>query len=122
MLNINLFGKLIFQMDYFPLEIEIQIGTFFLVGKSVGTVVFIFFHIFRKFIQSNKKMSNLVEFVSLSNPFDQCSDHFIDWLCRPRGINKYPTVWLDGDRLLPKNIFKNNISLTNSKIRPNPMK
>jgi hypothetical protein len=32
------------------------------------------------------------------------------------GINKDPTVWLDGARPPPKYIFKNNMSSTNSKI------
>ncbi len=40
------------------------------------------------------------------------------WLCQSGGINKDTTVWLDGARPPPTYIFKNTLSLTNSKIRP----
>jgi hypothetical protein len=64
--------------------------------------------------EKNEKLlrSELVEFSSLSNPLDLCSDHFLGI-----GINK-PKVWLDGAILPPKFVFKNNKSLTNSKSRP----
>jgi len=63
-------------------------------------------------------MSELVKFLSLSNPLARWSDHFPDWLCHPGGINKNPSVWLDGVRPSPKYVFKNNISSKNSKIWP----
>ncbi len=63
-------------------------------------------------------MSKLVEFSSLSNLLHLCSDHFPGQLCRPGGINKDPTIWLDGARPPPRYISKNNISLTNWKIWP----
>jgi hypothetical protein len=44
-------------------------------------------------------ISELVKFFSLTNPVEPCSDHFNDRLPRPRGINKDPTVWLDGTKL-----------------------
>ncbi len=34
----------------------------------------------------------------------------------PGGIIKDSSVWLDGARPPPKSVFKNNMSLTNSKI------
>ncbi len=61
-------------------------------------------------------MSKLVKFLSLSNLLELCSDHFPSWLCKLRGVNKDPTVWLDGARPPPMYNFKNNMSLTNSKI------
>ncbi len=61
-------------------------------------------------------MSEFVEFLSLSNPSELCSENFPDWLCQPEDINKDQTVWLDGARPPPKYVFNNNISLTNSKI------
>jgi len=36
----------------------------------------------------------------------------------PGGISKDPTVWIDRDRKPPKNISKNNMTSTNSKIWP----
>ncbi len=53
-------------------------------------------------------MHELVEFVSLSNPLELCSDHFHARLCQPAGIIKDPSVWLDGAGPPPKYIFKNN--------------
>jgi hypothetical protein len=32
---------------------------------------------------------------SLSNPLKLSSDQFPSWLCRARGINKDPAIWLD---------------------------
>ncbi len=43
-------------------------------------------------------------------------------LCQPWGINKDATIWLDGARPPPKYVFKNNMSLTNSKIRPTDLR
>jgi hypothetical protein len=63
-------------------------------------------------------MPELVEFVSLSKQLELRSDHFPGQRSQPRGINKDPTVWLDGARAPLKHIFKNNMSSTNSKIRP----
>ncbi len=60
-------------------------------------------------------MSELLKFLSLSNPSDLCSDLFIAKLCRPGVINKDPTVWLNGARPHPKYVYKNKMSLTNSK-------
>ncbi len=62
-----------------------------------------------------KVMSELIKFLSLSNPLELCSHPFPSRLCRPGGINEDPTIWLDGTRPSPKYIFKNNMSLTNSK-------
>ncbi len=53
-------------------------------------------------------MSGLVDFLSLSNLFELCSDHFLGRLCQPRGIGKDPVVWVDGARPLQKYIFKKN--------------
>ncbi len=62
-------------------------------------------------------MSELVEFLSLSNPLELRSNNFPGLLHWPGGINKYPSAWLDGaTRPTYKYIFKNNISLPNSKI------
>jgi hypothetical protein len=61
-------------------------------------------------------MSEVVEFLSLSNLLGQCSDHFHGRLFWPEGINKDPSVGLDGAVASPKYIFKNSKSLTNSKI------
>ncbi len=58
-------------------------------------------------------MHKLAKFLILSNPMELGSNHFPSW---PEGINKDPTVWPDGARLPPKYIFKNNMSMTNSKI------
>jgi hypothetical protein len=73
-----------------------------------------------KFTEYMLVMSELVRVSSLSNLLDLCSDHFPGWLCWPGGINKDLTVWLDGARRrpAPKYIYKNNMSLTNSKIWP----
>jgi hypothetical protein len=60
--------------------------------------------------------SEFVKFLSLSNPLQLCSDHFSDRLCEPGGINMDPTLWLNGARPSPKYVFKNNMSLSNSKI------
>jgi hypothetical protein len=60
--------------------------------------------------------SELVEFLSWSNPLELCSDHFPGWLCWPEGINEDPTVWPDGTRPPHKYVLKNNLSSTNSKI------
>jgi hypothetical protein len=60
----------------------------------------------------------LVKFLSLWNPLELCSDLFPRQLCRPVGISKDHTVWLDLARQPPKYVFKNNMSLTNSKIFP----
>jgi hypothetical protein len=40
-------------------------------------------------------MSKLVEFLSLSNPLEICSDHFPGSLCQPGSINKDNSVLLD---------------------------
>jgi hypothetical protein len=61
-------------------------------------------------------VSELVNFSSLSNRLELSSDHFSDWLCWPFSIKKDPPVSLDGAKLLLKFIFKNNVSVTNSKI------
>jgi hypothetical protein len=61
------------------------------------------------------EMSEIVNFFSWSNPLELCSDNFSGWLWHLGGINKN-TVWLDGTRPPPKYVFKNNLSLTNSKI------
>jgi hypothetical protein len=60
--------------------------------------------------------SELVEFLSLSNPMELCSNNFPSWFHRPGGINKDPTAWLVGARPPDTYIFKNNISWPNSKI------
>jgi hypothetical protein len=52
------------------------------------------------------RLSELVEFFSLSIQFDLCPDHFPGQLCRLGGINKDPTVRLDGARPPLKHIFK----------------
>jgi hypothetical protein len=41
-------------------------------------------------------MSELIKFLSLSNPWKLCSDYFLGRLCQSGVINKDPTVWLDG--------------------------
>ncbi len=61
-------------------------------------------------------MSELVKILSLPNQFEQCYDYFPTWLCRQAGINKDPTVWLNGTTPLPKSIFKNIMSLMTSKM------
>jgi hypothetical protein len=61
-------------------------------------------------------ITKLVEFLSLSNPLELCSDHFLGWNSQPGGINKDPSIWLDVARQTPRYNFKNNKSLTNSKI------
>jgi hypothetical protein len=61
-------------------------------------------------------MSKLAKFLSLANPSELCSDHFPGWLKQPRGINKDPTIRLDEARSLPKYVFKNNVSATNTEI------
>ncbi len=53
-------------------------------------------------------VSELVKFLSLSNPLELCSDLFPRRLCRPVGISKDQTVWLDGARPPPRYVFKNN--------------
>ncbi len=58
-------------------------------------------------------MFDLVEFSSLSNPFELCSDHFPGSHWKPGGINKDPTVWLEGAIPPPKYVFTNNISSMN---------
>jgi len=50
-------------------------------------------------------MSELVKFLSLSNPLGLCSDHFSG---QPEGINKDPTVWLDGAKPTLRYVFQNN--------------
>jgi hypothetical protein len=40
----------------------------------------------------------LIKFLSLSNPSELCPGYFPGQLCWPMGINKDPTVWLDGAR------------------------
>jgi hypothetical protein len=62
-------------------------------------------------------MSELIEYLSLANPFELCSDHFPCLFFQPVGINKDPTVWPDGARPPPKNVFKNNMSLMYSKFQ-----
>jgi hypothetical protein len=59
----------------------------------------------------NVLVGRIFEFVKL----ELCSDHFPSWLHQPEGINKDPTVWLDGARPPPKYVFKNNVILANSK-------
>ncbi len=54
-------------------------------------------------------MPEFVKFLNLSNPSELCSDHFPGWLCWPGGINKDPTVWLDGARPPPEHIFKDQL-------------
>ncbi len=49
----------------------------------------------------------------MSNSLELCTYHFPGWLRWPGGINKDPTVWVDGARPPNKYVFKNNISLTN---------
>ncbi len=39
-----------------------------------------------------------------------CSNNFPARLCHQGGINKDPTVGLDGARPPPKNVFKNNMT------------
>jgi hypothetical protein len=68
--------------------------------------------------QKKMVMSELVEFLSLSNPLELCSDHFPNWLYQQGGIYKDPTVWIDGASPPQKHIFKNNMNLANSKIWP----
>jgi hypothetical protein len=63
-------------------------------------------------------MSEFDEFLSLSNPLEQCSDHFAAWLCQPVDINNDHSVWLDGARPPLKYILNNNMTFTNSKIQP----
>ncbi len=64
-------------------------------------------------------MSELVEFSSLSNLLELCSDHFTTCLHWLGGINKDPTIWLDEARPPFKHVFISNMSdklknLTNS--------
>ncbi len=54
-------------------------------------------------------MSDLVDFLSLSNPFEQCSDNFPGQLCQPGGIYKDPTAWLYGARPPHNYSLKNDI-------------
>ncbi len=63
-------------------------------------------------------MSHLVKIFSLPNPLEPCSDYFAGWLCKPGSMHKYLTVWLVGARQPLRYVFKNNISLTKSKIWP----
>ena len=63
-------------------------------------------------------MSELVEFLNLSNLLELCLDQFPYWLCWLGGINKDPTVWLDGTRPPPKYAIKNNMGSMNTKIWP----
>ncbi len=58
-------------------------------------------------------MFDLVEFSSLSNPFELGSDNFPSSHGKPGGINKEPTVWLEGAIPPPMYAFKNNISSMN---------
>ena len=37
-------------------------------------------------------MSEMVKFLTLSNPLELCSDNFFGQLCQPEGINKDPIV------------------------------
>jgi hypothetical protein len=60
-------------------------------------------------------MSELVEYLSLSNPLDLCSHHFPARLCQPGGINKDHIVGIDGDGPPLVYVFKNNKSLTKLK-------
>ncbi len=59
-------------------------------------------------------MSESLQFFSRSNLSELRSDHFQVWLCRPAGINKDPSVWVDEVRPLPKYVFKNDMSSKNS--------
>jgi hypothetical protein len=63
-------------------------------------------------------MFEFVEFLSLSNPLELCSDHFSGWQSWPGGTNEDLTFWLDAARLPPKYVLKNNISSKYSKIWP----
>jgi hypothetical protein len=60
----------------------------------------------------HKDVHELVKFLSLSELW---SAHFPTWLCQPGGINKDLAVWLDRARPHRKYVFKNDMSLTNSK-------
>ncbi len=62
------------------------------------------------------EMTELVEFLSLSNPLEVCLDHFTGQLSSSGCINKDPTVWLDGARPPPKYILKIKMSLKKSKV------
>jgi hypothetical protein len=50
--------------------------------------------------------------------YDVESDHFATWLCLPGDVSKDPVVGLDGTKPPPMYVFKNKMSLANSKIRP----
>jgi hypothetical protein len=54
-------------------------------------------------------MSELVKFLRQSNPLELCSDQFPTRLSQPGGINKDPTVLLDGARPLSRYSFKINM-------------
>ncbi len=60
------------------------------------------------FLRFFRVMTVLVKFLSLSNPLKPGSDNFIGRLSQPRGLNKDPTVWLDGARP-PLGMFSNII-------------
>jgi hypothetical protein len=49
-------------------------------------------------VREKKVMSELVEFLSLSNPLELCSVYF-------KGMNKERIGWLDGDRPTPQFII-----------------
>jgi hypothetical protein len=60
-------------------------------------------------------MPESLQFFSRSNLLELRSDHFQVWLCRPAGINKDSSVWVEGVRPPLKYVFKNNMSSKNSK-------
>jgi hypothetical protein len=74
----------------------------------------------KELVQASKNlvMSDLVKFLSLSNPLKLCSDHFSGQLCQPGCINKDPTLWQDEARQPLKYVSITNKSLTYSKILP----
>ncbi len=49
-------------------------------------------------VASFTQVDNPRKCLSLSNPLKKSSDLLPRWLCPPVGINKDPTVWLDGKR------------------------
>jgi len=65
-------------------------------------------------------MPELVHFLSLSNPLELCSDHFLGLLCQSGGINEDPTVGLDGARS-PLCTFSNELDKPKNLITSDPM-
>ncbi len=63
-----------------------------------------------------KVISELIKFLSLSNPLELCSDCFPSRLCQRGGISKDPTVRLNGASEILNYIFINSMSSVHLKI------